>query len=68
MEVGRPFLNSRNVWELDLVEIVTEGRGSMRGRFAEVDDVENCFTLACLLVGVIYNCVGSGLLVDVEYN
>ena len=45
-----------------MVEIVTEGRGSMRGRFAEVDDV------ASLLVGVIYNCVGSGLLVDVEYN
>jgi hypothetical protein len=68
LEPGRPFLNSRNVWELDLVEIVTEGRGSIWGRFVEVDDVEYCLTLVCLLVGVIYNCVGSGLLVDVEYN
>ena len=49
------------------MEIVTEGRGSIRGRFVELD-VECCFTLACLLVEVVYNCVGTCLLVGVEYN
>jgi len=31
LEPGLAFLNSRNVWDVDLVEMVTEGVGSAEG-------------------------------------
>lgn len=63
LEPGLAFLNSRNVWDVDLVEMVTEGVGSAEGLEEQAGLEEVGVTWSLLGTTAATRPAGAGLLV-----